>query len=64
MTVCPDCRAKESQRFKNKNTVTIFYECGFSATFEIGLTEEEMQKRLYDFKVSGKMDEWSKKPLF
>lgn len=61
---CPECGEDEQFRSGNNRTVMVLFKCGFSATFDAGLSEEEMQKKLDEFKASGKMDEWIKRPWF
>lgn len=42
----------------------VIFNCFFSATFEKEISPEEAQKRLNEFKSSGKMEEWLKRGLF
>lgn len=42
----------------------VIFKCFFSATFDKGISPEEAQKRLKEFKSSGKMEEWLKRGLF
>ena len=56
---CPRCGKEELSRkdgiVNGKRVVTVIFKCFFSATFEEGLTDKEMQKRLDEFEKSGKM---------
>jgi len=63
---CPECGAKVSFTTKDQSgkLVIVFFSCAFSATFDSDTTSEEAQKRLDEFKSSGKLKEWAEKPLF
>ena len=56
---CPRCDKEELSRkegiVNGKRVVVVIFKCFFSATFEEGLTDQEMQKRLDEFEKSGKM---------
>jgi hypothetical protein len=62
---CPECGAEVLSRYQDSEhgLLVIIFKCLFSATFEDNLTNEEMQRRLDEFKSSGRMLEWLKKPI-
>lgn len=60
---CPKCKAPEIFRNEHEYGITVIFACFFSATFDKGLTDEQMQEKLNRFLKSGKMYEWLKKPF-
>jgi len=64
MLHCPKCKSKETFRKKiTEGQLVIIFKCMFSSTFDLGLSDEEMQKKLDEFESSGEFDKWLEKPL-
>lgn len=63
---CPECGA--SVLHTNIDTVrdieVVVFRCLFSATFDRGISPEDAQKRLDEFKSSGNMQKWLERGLF
>jgi hypothetical protein len=61
---CPECGAEVLRRVHaDHKVIVVVFKCFFSATFDEGLSDEDMQSKLDEFKRSGKMAEWVRKPM-
>ena len=61
---CPECGEGVLSTHIEEDTETVVFKCMFSATFDRGVSPEDAQKKLDEFKSSGKMLEWLKEPWF
>lgn len=61
---CPECGEGVLNVQEAPDFDIVVFNCMFSATFDKGITAEDAQKRLNEFKASGRMEEWLRKPLF
>lgn len=61
---CPECGEGVLATHIEEDNETVVFKCLFSATFDRGVQPEEAQKKLNEFKSSGRMLEWLQKGLF
>jgi predicted nucleic acid-binding Zn-ribbon protein len=61
---CPECGKKVLRYHIEEDNEVAVFECLFSAMFDRGISPEEAQKKLDEFKSSGKMEEWLKRGIF
>lgn len=56
---CPECGEGVLHRYVDEQHEVVVFKCLFSATFDKGINAEEAQKKLDEFKSSGRMKEWA-----
>lgn len=63
---CPECGAVvlSTHIDEQNNAEVVIFKCFFSAVFERGISVEDAQKKLDEFKSSGEMLKWLKRGLF
>lgn len=61
---CPECGEGVLHTNIEEDVEVVVFRCLFSATFDRGVSVEDAQKKLDEFKKSGRMQKWLEKGLF
>lgn len=61
---CPECGEAVLHYHIEEDCESVVFRCLFSATFDRGISPENAQRKLDEFKKSGKMQEWLERGLF
>jgi len=64
MLECPQCGEPEIKRFRQGNTQHVLFACMLMVTLPADEDDVELQQRLDEWKRTGGLEAWLKKPMF